>query len=420
MLMLLIMPFVVFENVEAKEVVVHQDFSSGELTVWTQPGLKWKGWGQTTSYPKSAEFKFLAQKDDKGEITSTRDCVQTRFNDKGKAAICGQVSFDLPTDPDKMEEVHSKYNHIQSIRDRIIKATMTKAVYHSGPLMSSKESAGERRGDLVSYLQDQAVLGIYDTEEREEEVEDLTAPPVETVEMVDTPALDEKGKPRLTEDGEPIMEKKAHTSIKPRMKTVKILVPLIKEGVVQVREESVATRLGFKIHSFTIDAIDYEPKVKEQIDRQRDMEMKIQTKISEAETAKQDALTAEAEGKAQAAKAKWQQEVKKAQVITAAEQAQAKAALDLEAAKLEKQAAVERAKGEAESKRLVMEADGALDKKLKAWVEVQKAYAAQFGKQPHTPSVVMGGGKTSNGVALQDLLMLSAAKDLNLTFKPGK
>lgn len=422
------LPFEVFESTEANEVVVLQSFFSGDLTVWRTPGLHTSGFGSIQSYPKSEEFRFLAQKDEKGHVTSTKDCIQTTFNDKGAGWVCGQVSFDMPTDDALMAEVHQKYGSVEAVKDRIIKASMVKAVTYSGPLMSSKESTGQRRGDLITYMQDQATQGIYKTTEIETEVEDLTVPPVERVDLVEVPVLDpETHKAKLDEKGQPVMTKEGHPRMVPQTKKLKVFAPVMTNGIYEVREPSVAKELGLKIYNFTIDIIVYEDKVKEQINAQRDMEMQIQTKISEAETAKQDAITAEQSGKAKATSARWEQEVLKAKAVTVATQnrevaltvaAQAKevAATDLETAQLQKQAVLTRAEAESKARSLSMQADGALDKKLAAWVTVNQAFAAEVGKQRWVPDVVMGGDSKggSPGLDIMQMYAIKTAKELSL------
>lgn len=420
-ILLIWLPMEVFESTEAKEVVVLQSYFDGKLTIWRTPGLHYSGFGSITSYPMSEEFRFMAQKDDKGHVVSTKDCIQTTFNDKGVGWVCGQVSFDMPTDDKLMAMVHQKYGSVDSVKDRIIKASMVKAVSYSGPLMSSKESTGSRRGDLISYMQDQATQGIYRTEEVDTDVEDLTVPPIEKVEIVEVPVVDtETGKVKLDANGQPITTKEGHARKIPQTRKVKVFVPVKKDGVYEVREHSVAKELGIPIYNFTIDVIVYEDKVKEQINAQRDMEMQIQTKIAEAETAKQDALTAQSSGLAAATKARWEQEVLKAKAQTVAEQAKAVALTgaaqakevaeqDLQTARLQKEAAITRAEGESKARSLAMQADGALDKKLLAWVDVNKAFAEQVGKQRWVPDVVMGGGDSKGGPGL-DILQLFAAK----------
>ena len=404
-------------DVGADEIVVLQT-PSGHMEVWSTPGWKLAVFGKTTTYKKSDQYTFMYEQAEDGNVVP-KDCISTRFNDQGSANICGSLSFDLPTDEKTMLELHNKFRSMEGIVARLVKPAVVKSVYNSGGLMSSKESAGKKRADLIQYVGDQATRGTYKTTTREGEVEDLLAPPVEVVEMVDSPVLDEEGKPKLDEDNKPIMTKVPRKITKPATKKIVLVEPLLDEnsGQIMVQEESTVTKMGITLYNITIERIIYEQKVKEQIDKQRDMTMKVQTKIAEAKEAQQNAVTAEETGKAGAAKAKWDQEILKAKAVTAAEQKREVAEKDLEAAKLERQAQVERAKGEAESKKLVMAADGALDKKLQAWVEVQKAYAAEIGKQRWVPEVVMGGGGGNGAQAAQGLMQLwqvQAARQLNL------
>lgn len=422
------LPFEIFESTESNEIVVLQSFFDGKFTVWRTPGLHYSGFGSISSYPKSEEFRFHAQKDDKGHVVSTKDCIQTTFNDKGIGWVCGQVSFDLPSEDNLMALVHQKYGSLEGVKDRIIRASMVKAVSYSGPLMSSKESTGQRRGDLISYMQDQATQGIYKTTEVETQIEDLTVPPIEQVELIEVPVLDDLHKPKLDDKGQPIMTKEGRARLVPHVKKVKVFAPVMKDGIYEVREPSVAKELGLKIYNFTIDTIVYEDKVKDQINAQRDMEMQIQTKIAEAETAKQDAITAEQSGKALATKAKWEQEVLKAKAVTVADQnkavaitlaSQAKevAEADLQTAKLQRDAAITRAEGESKARSLVMQADGALDKKLAAWVDVNKAYAEQVGKQRWVPDVVMGSeGGGGPGLDIMQMFAIKTAKELAVDY----
>ena len=75
--------------------------------------------------------------------------------------------------------------------------------------------------------------------------------------------------------------------------------------------------------------------------------------------------------------------------------------------------------GEGARKRLVMEANGALDAKLEAYVTVSKSYADAIGKYQGAwvPSVVMGngGGQAGNGAqALVEMLTAKTARELGV------
>lgn len=190
---------------------------------------------------------------------------------------------------------------------------------------------------------------------------------------------------------------------------------------------------------------DYEERrVQKQIGEQQGALMAVQTSRANAQKALQDSLTVEAEGKAAVMKAKYEEEQKKVRAEVQAQQEQAVAviaaqklvdvagkdkeqaliaatkdkevaSLTLESAKLEKQRQIELGTGEAERKRLVLAADGALAQKLDAWSKSQEVWANAFAKRA-VPSVVTGGGQHTDGdaAAMMELIGIKAAKDLAL------
>ncbi|KKM93269.1 hypothetical protein LCGC14_1210060 [marine sediment metagenome] len=440
LVMCLVIPFACTTTVGAEEIVIHQSVL-GDLTVWTEPGWKYQGLGTITRYKRSSQFDFSAPHDEsqakseEGKKTAQQDnSIPVRFNDQGQAHISGSLSYDLPLDRDAMLKIHKKFGSMEAIEDRLVRQTVTRSVYFSGPLMSSRESAGQRRGELIHFIIEQATRGVYQTESKKVEVEDLLSPPVETVKMVTVPVMNEEtGKPALDENNQPVMKQEPRKISKPATKTVLIVTPMVGgDGKILVQEASALTSLGLKMYNLTVNRILYEGKVKEQIDMQRQAIMDIQTKIAEGKAAEQRRVTVEKEGQADAAKAKWAQEVlkstaiteaqqKKAVAIEQAEQKRAVAEKDLDSAKLERKAKVERALGDAKAKKLIMAADGALEKKLAAYVAIQQAWASSIGSQPLVPQVQMGGGGTNNqGLNLMQLLTAKVAKDLALDAGMGR
>jgi hypothetical protein len=151
------------------------------------------------------------------------------------------------------------------------------------------------------------------------------------------------------------------------------------------------------------------------VKQQQQITMDVQTSIADAKKAEQYAITVAKQGEANAAKAKWEQEVIKAKAVTQAEQQKEVAKLDKEAAEFTKQKLILEGEGEAAKKKAIMSADGALDRKLSAWMEVNAKYAEAIKGAHLVPSVVMGdGGKISSANDWIQLFMAKTAKDLAL------
>lgn len=416
---LIIVPMELLVRVKLDEIVVKQGVD-GKIEVWAQPGIYWQNFGTLTTYKKSAQYWF-SKKTEEGDAKD--QSLKVRFNDGGHGNLSGSISYDLPLDPERMMKIHAKCGSQEGVEKRFVSQAVNTAVYMTGRLMSSTESYAERRADLQNYITEQIARGVYVSEKIEQQVPDILAGEEDVIEVKDVPDLDDQGKPKLDKDGKPITKKEAKTVKKQRMKTITVVRPKVDDkGVIAVQEPSTVSEFGIKTYNLAINSIDYDQQVEEQIKQQQQAIMAVQTAMANSKKADQDRLTVEKQGEANAAKAKWEQEVKKATAVTAAEQQKAVAQLELDTAELTKQAAIKRAEGDAEARKLVMAADGALEKKLAAYVEVQKAYAAEMGKQRWVPDVVMGGGSGAStpGTDFMALLQAKAARDLALDVGIGK
>jgi hypothetical protein len=371
-----------FTTVAADEIVVKQGFFTGALTVWTDPGPKFQNFGTLTRYKKSSQYSFSAVKDQGKEKDES---IKARFNDGGHGNISGTLQVDLPLDAKNMSELHMKFHSQDAIEQRLVRTAVERAIYMSGPLMSSKESAAERRSDLLKFIEDQVRFGVYQTLTKSEKVQDEVSGKEKTVARVE-------------------------------------LIPDGKGGFAR-QEASSLQQYGIRTYSYNINGIKYEDLVEAQIAEQQKLAMKIQTAMAQSKEAEQRAITAAKEGEASAAKAKADQEVLKATEVTKAEQEKAVALtnaqrekevaqLALETAELKKKEQILLGEGEASRARAMMQATGFLPERLEAWTKVALVYAEQSGKQRQTPDVVMGGG--GNKPDLSDIMQMSLARQLGL------
>lgn len=349
-----------FESVDASEIVVIQDPMDGELHWYTTPGLKWQNFGTATSYPKRSKFET--------EQTA-------RFNDGGHGTMKElSIQWEMPLDAAHLTELHTKFGSPEAIEKSLIAPVVVKSVYMTGPLMSSKESYAEKRNYLISYVEDQIAHGVYMTTQQEQRIED------------------------------PLTKQE---------KTVVVVNIVQKNGVPARQEESPLDRFGIRTSNFSFKTLEYDAQVEAQIQGQQKITMDVQTAIAESRKAEQRKLTVEAQGAADAAAAKWTQEVEKAKQVTAAQQRLEVAKLETAAADQYKQAALLKAEGDAGYRKKMMDADNALAQRLDAAIKINQAYAdAIKGYQGNiTPQVVMGGGKgEGGGGSIADLISLLVAQ----------
>lgn len=353
--------FHLFQVNNADQIMVVQSPIAGKLTWHTSAGVKWQGFGKVTKYPKREIYEFK---------------TPVRFNDGGHGTMNGSVSYELPMDDANLNNIHMKFGNIKNLESQLIATVVNKAIYMTGPLMSSKESYAEKRNSLIQYVEDQIQNGVYKTTSKEGKILDPMTGVEKTVTKVD------------------IVEK---------------------DGVLLRQEDGAMAGFGIKTFNFAINELPYDAAVENQIKQQQQITMDVQTSIADAKKAEQNAITIEKQGQAKAAQAKWDQEAIKSKLVTEAEQKKEVAKLEKDAAEFEKQKQILLGQGEAERKKLVMSADGALDKKLEAWKEVNFKYAEMIKGSQLVPSVIMGGdGRSSSANDWIQLFMAKTAKDLAL------
>lgn len=400
------------EDVAGDEIAVIQSPVAGDLTFYTTPGMKWQGFGEVTKYKYRSSFEFLPSTDGKS------GGIEVRFNDGGHATMYGSIQFKMPTDEKHLAMIYRTYRTQEQLQKQIIETVTVKSVYLTGTLMSSKESYAEKRNDLIHYVTDQVQHGIYRTRQITTTVKDPITGQEKQVVAAEI-VLDREQKPDR-------------------------------------QEYSVLEELGIEAFNFTINKMPYDTAVEAQIRQQQQIAMDVQTSRAELLKAEQRALTVEQQGRANAAEAKWNQEVLKATAVTRADQeklvattnaerekvvfttnavrdktvAETQGAARLSVAEFDKRAAEQTklqnillGEGEAARKRLVIEADGALEQKLAAYTVVMpKVFEALRGTS-FVPMVTMGGNNGAGGstaMDLIDLLTAKTARDLALDLSMSK
>jgi regulator of protease activity HflC (stomatin/prohibitin superfamily) len=244
--------------------------------------------------------------------------IDVIFNDASEGQIFGSLRVKLPTDPTYLARIQTDYNGMDRLMQDLVRPTVSKVIYASGPLMSAFESYAEKKNDLIEYITDQLNNGVYKTTVRQEETVD--------------PITGEK-------------------------KIVKIasLIPDPEAPNGYRRSESSPfSYYGLEIGQVSISKIGYSETVRKQIAQQQEANMMVQTSKAKTLAAQQEAIRAEETGKAAAMEAKWQQEKIKAVEVTKAEQAYEVARLQaLEAKEIAKKIEQEGAAKAAANRQLV-------------------------------------------------------------------
>jgi hypothetical protein len=374
------------ENVDARDIAVIQSPVSGDLSVFTEPGWKWQGFGKVTTYPRRDQFSFSSSADQGKPLDES---ISTRFNDGGHGNVSGTMNWQMPLKTESIIALHKDFGSVGAIEQQLIRTAMQKVIYNVGPTMSSTESSAEKRPEIPKYIDDQLVNGPYLTKTVQVTQKDAISGQDKQVAVVQI-AMNDKGQP-------------------------------MRESKSQISE------YGLILQPVSINKIAYDATVEKQITERQNATTQVQISIANAKRAEQEAITTEQQGKANAAKAKWEQEVVNAKTIADAQAKITIADANVKEAEAFKKSETLRGEGEANRKRLVMEADGQLDKKLEAIVKINSLYAEAIkSAQPGawSPQVVMGGSGTSGGqnaTNLVDLMTAKTARELgvDLSVKAG-
>ena len=360
------------ENVGKEEITIKQAPFSGKMEYWTSPGLKGQWFGRITQYYKTQQLWFGSD-DDKGKQMG--EPIPVIFNDASDGLIYGSLRVKLPTDVEHLERIQTDYNGMERLMNDLVKQTVVKVIYASGPLMSAFESYAEKKNNLIEYITDQLTNGVYKTTVRQVETTD---PITGETKMVKVATL-------IEDENAP--------------------------GGYQRSESSPFAWYGIEIGQVAISKIDYSAQVRQQIAKQQEANMAIQTAKAEAAAAQQNAIKAEEEGKASAMQAKWEQEREKAVAVTKAEQERETSRLAAEKAEFDKKRIIAEGEAEAAANRAKVAA-GLTPQERAEWDYKTKVGVAEAFSKVSLPRIVTTGGSgSSNAMDAIGLKMLMEAAE---------
>lgn len=395
LLVIVLSPFLVGVNDAGNRTVIQ--YPTGTLKVKFTAGVYPKLFGKSTTYSDVITFDF-DKKENPDNATLEQIGIPVRYQDGGMGTTFGIIRFALPSDIDSMIAIHKDFKSNAGLANKLLKAISEESMNLTAGLMSSEAAYAEKRGTFSDWARSQIKNGPFITR-------------LGSVDVTD----EETGK-----------------------KVTKMLPVIVyeKDNITPRHNQSDLKKYGVTVSGIQIVDWDFEPKTLAQIAAKREATMAIITAKATAEKAKQDAITSEQQGLADVMKAKYEEEVEKQKAIVQAEKAKEVAVIaaqqlvevatqeKLEAeqkkltAKEYKQEQVLRGEGDAAYKKLVMQADGALQQKLDAYVTVNGRYAEAIESQKWVPEIQMGTGTGTDGgstaMSLIEMLAVKTAKDLSL------
>ena len=382
----------------------------GTLSCVEGQGLYFKGFASIYKYDlaKSFYFNSSSEKVDghgwEGD-EDDEDDISVTLSRNANADISGYLMYELPTDCDKLIELHKNQRSDKGIKHNLVRNAVLSAVRKTAPLFTAEEAKVTKIAEFRRLAEDQLVEGEYLT----------------TIEVLKEKA----GEDEVDSTGKVVKKAEVQEYRVTKLK-------LDKDGHRIITKKSPITQYGIVVKQLEIQNVKLDPKAQQQLDIVKEREMQRVANATAAETAKQKAITAKAEGDARIAEAKATQEVQKMTEVTMAEKEKAVAILNAErekeVARLEALKAIEVAKkikaekeAEAQANRALVAA-GLTPQERAEWeykTKVGVAEALAKSSHPLVPEIMMtGDGKNGGAGTAMDAVGLNML--MNLTDRLAK
>ena len=376
----------------------------GTLSCVEGQGLYFKGFASIYKYDlaKSFYFNSSTEKVDghgwEGD-EDDEDDISVTLSRNANADISGYLMYELPTDCDKLIELHKNQRSDKGIKHNLVRNAVLSAVRKTAPLFTAEEAKVTKIAEFRRLAEDQLVEGEYLT----------------TIEVLKEKA----GEDEVDSTGKVVKKAEVQEYRVTKLK-------LDTNGHRIITKKSPITQYGIVVKQLEIQNVKLDPKAQQQLDIVKEREMQRVANATAAETAKQKAITAKAEGDARIAEAKATQEVQKMTEVTMAEKEKAVAILNAErekeVARLEALKAIEVAKkikaekeAEAQANRALVAA-GLTPQERAEWeykTKVGVAEAIAKSSHPLVPEIMMTGGEGKNGASnAMDAVGLNMLMDL--------
>lgn len=383
---------------QSTELLVKQS-PFGTLSCVEGQGLYFKGFASIYKYDLAKSFYFNSSTekvDDHGweGDEDDEDDISVTLSRNANADISGYLMYELPTDCDKLIELHKNQRSDKGIKHNLVRNAVLSAVRKTAPLFTAEEAKVTKIAEFRRLAEDQLVEGEYLT----------------TIEVLKEKA----GEDEVDSTGKVVKKAEVQEYRVTKLK-------LDTNGHRIITKKSPITQYGIVVKQLEIQNVKLDPKAQQQLDIVKEREMQRVANATAAETAKQKAITAKAEGDARIAEAKATQEVQKMTEVTMAEKEKAVAILNAErekeVARLEALKAIEVAKkikaekeAEAQANRALVSAGLTPQERLQGEIQMNKDKWDAISKiqVPIVPANMI----TSNGKGVSGVDLLGDAKAL--------
>ncbi len=342
---------------------VKQAAVSGDMSVKTDPGMYLQNFGDIFTYKISDTYSFDNQP------------INVRFNDGATASITGQIKFKLPAKEKDVLKLHNEFRSYEAVHTDLIRQVVAATLKQSATHFGAEEVYSTRRGDFINLVLEQVKEGLYATTYEEKNI------------------TDSEGNSKIIR----VVSKK-----------------LDKNGNPIINEPSAFETYNVDVIQLVIKEIDFDNKTDQLISARKKSEQEEILAKAEAKKAKQDAIKAEEQGKANVAREKYKALVEKESAVIKAEKEKEVAEQLALKAEEEKKAIILKGEAEAEAARLKVAAGLSPREQAEFDRDTAIGVARELAKVK-LPQIMVSGGAGADGAKVNpfDAVGLQALMDLN-------
>jgi regulator of protease activity HflC (stomatin/prohibitin superfamily) len=354
---------------------VKQSAGTGTIAVINDPGMFGRWGGDVFSYQVS-DILYFSKHDIDGGSGEKAQPIKVQFIDGSYADVSGALKFRLSTTPKQQVLLHQDYKSFNAVVQDLVRQVVGEALIQTATLMKAEEFYSSRRAEYTALAEEQIQNGIYATVSQEAKYKDA--------------------------EGNEFVER---TSV----------IKTDNDGNKVVRKESPFKRYGIEVVSFVIKDIDFDPTINALIAKKKEAEQMKVVARANAEKAKQDAITATEQGKAQIETARAAELVEKIKATTIAQKEYEVSVLQHKEAA--ENAAAEILKGEAEAKISKQKVAAGLTPLERATIQKETAIgiAEALAKVNLPSTMVIGGGGGAHGGSLDPFQAIGLKSMLDIT-----
>jgi hypothetical protein len=239
-----------FDVNEPDEITVLRHMG-GEIEVVSGSGYYFTYFGSRTTYDKFPKINF----------STAHTAIGVRFQGTETGTATGVAVFSLPLAQEKMTDIHKTYGSPASLINDLLNRQVVKCAKASSRVMTVEEHYTGGAGQMSGQFKDQLEQGVIVTDR----IEGYEARENKEGQMVQT-------------------------------LIIKVVSRLMADGVSLQRNSNPLEQYGITVMDASIEEVDYEPKVDQRLDAQKEMASKERLATQRLKTAQQEAKTAKAEG----------------------------------------------------------------------------------------------------------------------------